>query len=86
MYLESEEWAVENPRDWVVILAEMRKNVQSRAASVLGHVPPHLSDHRPPPNSKQSGSKVYPCCSHRCLPSELIKLYDRASFRQHRAI
>jgi hypothetical protein len=58
MYLESEEWAMEEPRDWVVILAEMRKNVQSRAASLLGHVPLDLGDHLPPRNSKQSGSKV----------------------------
>ena len=62
MYIESEEWAMEDPGNWAVILAEMRKNVQSRAASFLGHVPHDRSDHHRPINShtsKQSGPKVY---------------------------
>jgi hypothetical protein len=54
-YLESEEWAMEDPADWVVILAEMRKNVQSRAASLLGNAP---SDHHPPNSHKSKQSKV----------------------------
>ncbi len=75
MYLESEEWVMEDPGDWAIILAEMRKNVQSRAASLLGHVPTHDrrdSGHHPrniSHNPKQSGSKVYiRSCSHRCCP------------------
>lgn len=65
MYLESEEWAMEDPGDWAVILTEMRKNVQSRAALLLGHAPTHdqgghhprIVSHKP----KQSGSKgAYP--------------------------
>jgi hypothetical protein len=62
MNLESEEWAMEDPGNWAVILAEMQKNVQSRAASFLGHVPHDRSDHHRPINphtSKQSGPKVY---------------------------
>lgn len=78
MYLESEEWAMEDPGDWAVILAEMRKNVQSRAALLLGHVPTHdqsghhhrIISHKP----KQSGSKVYIFSAAPLLPSpsELI--------------
>ena len=84
-YLESEEWAMEDPGDWVVILAEMRKNVQSRAASLLGHVPHDRSDHHPINSHNSKQSKVYPCCGHRYLPSELIRFYDRASISQRRA-
>jgi hypothetical protein len=78
MYLESEEWAMEDPGDWAVILAEMRKNVQSRAALLLGHVPTHdQSGHHPRIIShkpKQSGSKVYIFSTATLLPfpSELI--------------
>jgi hypothetical protein len=78
-YLESEEWAMEDPGDWAVILAEMRKNVQSRAALLLGHVPTHgqsghqsrIISHKP----KQSGSKVCIFAAETLLPSpsELIK-------------
>jgi hypothetical protein len=85
-YLESEEWAMEDPGDWVVILAEMRKNVQSRATSLLGHVPHDRSNHHPPINSHNSKqSKVYPCCDHRYHRAELIRLYGRVSIRQRRA-
>ncbi|KAI0003756.1 hypothetical protein BJV74DRAFT_811557 [Russula compacta] len=63
-YLESEDWAMEDPGDWAIILTEMRNNVQNRAASLLGHVPYVHRDHRVPiisPNSKQPGPKgVYP--------------------------
>ena len=80
MYLESEEWAMEDPGDWAVILAEMRKNVQSRAALLLGHVPEHdqsgdqprIISHKP----MQSVSKVYiyiRCCNPVPSPLELIK-------------
>jgi hypothetical protein len=79
MYLESEEWAMEDPGDWAVILAEMRKNVQSRTALLLGQVPtrdqsghhPRIISHKP----KQSGSKVYIFVVATLLPSpsELIK-------------
>jgi hypothetical protein len=92
MNIESEEWAMEDPGNWAVILAEMRKNVQSRAALLLGHVPPHgQSGHHPRINSHkpgQTGSKVYILAVATLLPStsELIKLYDRALIRQHRAI
>ena len=62
IYLESEEWAMEDPGDWAAILAEMRKNVQSRAALLLGQVQTHgQNGHHPRPIShkpKQSGSKV----------------------------
>lgn len=77
MYLESEEWAMEDPGDWAVILAEMRKNVQSRAALLLGHVPTHDQSGRHPRivshKPKQSGSKV---CAATLLPSpsELMKI------------
>jgi hypothetical protein len=79
MYLESEEWAMEDPGDWAVILAEMRKNVQSRAALLLGHIPTHdQSGHHPRIIShkpRQSGSKVYIFAAATLLPSpsELIK-------------
>jgi len=79
MYLEPQEWAMEDPGDWAVILAEMRKNVQSRAALLSGHVPTHdqrghhprIISHKP----KQSGSKVYMFAAATLLPSpsELIK-------------
>jgi hypothetical protein len=79
MYLESEEWAMEDPGDWAVILAEMRKNVQSRAALLLGRVPTHdqsghhprISSHKP----RQSGSKVciFTAATLLSSPSELIK-------------
>ncbi len=75
MYLESEEWAMEDPGDWAVILAEMRKNVQSRAALLLGHAPAHdQSGHHPRIVShkpKQSGSKVYIFPAATLLPSPL---------------
>ena len=74
MYLEIEEWAMEDPGDWAVILAEMRKNVQSRAALLLGHVPtrdqsghhPRIISHKP----KQSESKVIyiRCCNPVAVP------------------
>ena len=67
---------MEDPGDWAVILAEMRKNVQSRAAVL---VPTHdqsghharIISHKP----KQSGSKVYIFSAATLLssPSELIK-------------
>lgn len=60
MYPESEEWDMEDPEDWAVILSEMRKNVQSRAALLLGHVPTHdQNGHHSRITPKQSGSKVY---------------------------
>ena len=82
MYLESEEWVLEDPKDWAAILTEMRSNVQSRAASLLGHGP-IISNNNPQP----SGPKVYlfrsrPCC----YPPGLIKPYTRAAIRHHRAI
>jgi hypothetical protein len=60
MYLELEECAMEDPGDCAVILAEKRKNVQSRAALLLGHVPAHdQSSHQPLSHKpRQSGSKV----------------------------
>ena len=79
VYLESEEWLVEDRSNWVVILAGMRSNVQSRSASLLGHTP--VISHNP----KQSGPKVYLCYHPRCYPRGLIKLYVRASIRQRRA-
>ena len=90
MYLESEEWAMEDPGDWAVILAEMRKNVQSRATLLLEHISTHdQSGHHPrviSHNSKQSGSKVYifAAATLSPVPSELIRLYDRVLTRQRR--
>jgi hypothetical protein len=71
---------MEDPGNWAVILAEMRKNVQSRAALLLGHVPTHgQNGHHPRINSHKpghSGSKVYIFAVAPLLPSpsELIKL------------
>ena len=70
MYPESEGWDMQDPGDWAVILAEMRKNVQSRAALLLGHVLTRdQSGHHSRINSKQSGSKVYIFAATTRLPS-----------------
>ena len=78
MYLESEEWVMEDPSDWNAILTEMRGNVQSRAASLLRHGPLISKD------AQSSGPKVY--LAPRCHLQGLIKLYDRAFIRHHGAI
>jgi len=81
MYLESEEWVLEDPSDWTAILTEMRGNVQSRAASLLRH-DPLISN-----NAQSSGPKVYLySCRPHCHLQGLIKLYDRAFIRHHGAI
>ncbi|KAI9461183.1 hypothetical protein F5148DRAFT_1215570 [Russula earlei] len=54
MHLESEELVMEDPADWAIILTEMRNNVQSRAASLLGRGPHDLGDRDGPVVSRKS--------------------------------
>jgi len=60
--LGSEELVVEDPEDWAVILKEIRNNVQSRAASLLGFVQDDLRGRHVPivsHKSRPTGSKVH---------------------------
>ncbi|KAI0257060.1 hypothetical protein BJV78DRAFT_1277654 [Lactifluus subvellereus] len=56
---ESEDWVMDDPEDWGVILTTMRDNVQSCAASILGQPHHGPGDHHVPipHSSKASGSK-----------------------------
>jgi hypothetical protein len=84
---ESEDWVVDDPEDWGVILTEIRDNVQSCAASILGQPQHGPGEHHIPipRSSKASGSKVNPCCRHRRPLPKLIELYVRTSLRRVRA-
>jgi len=86
--LGSEELVVEDPEDWAVILKEIRNNVQSRAASLLGFVQDDLRGRHVPivsHKSRPTGSKVHLWCCHRCCFSALIKPHIRAPICLDRA-